>query len=323
MHSVTRCWRRGSALAVRSAGGASKRPPCGCSRRLASAATDQQAELFAVAHEIPPSHIRNFCIISHVDHGKSTLADRLMDMTGAVPSGKSRAQLLDSLEVERSRGITVKAQTVSLFHRDEASGELYLLNLIDTPGHVDFSYEVSRSIAACQGALLLVDCTKGVQVRTAAAAITQRLAGRTAPTHYTRSFLSLSQAQTVANFWLAFEQDLAILPIVNKVDLGHADVQGALAQMATAFDTDADEALQISAKTGLGTARMWQAVLLAPQRTALASRGCPPRGRLLRCCAMHSGRATGPINMRPPPPPSLHRPCASTAQARLRCCHVC
>ena len=103
-----------------------------------------------VDHAIPPSRIRNFCIISHVDHGKSTLADRLMDITGAVPSGKSRAQLLDSLEVERSRGITVKAQTVSLFHRDEASGELYLLNLIDTPGHVDFSYEVSRSIAACQ-----------------------------------------------------------------------------------------------------------------------------------------------------------------------------
>ena len=230
MNSVTRCWRRGTALAARSAG-ASKRPPCGCSRQLASAATDQQAKLFAVAHAIPPSHIRNFCIISHVDHGKSTLADRLMDMTGAVPSGKSRAQLLDSLEVERSRGITVKAQTVSLFHRDEASGELYLLNLIDTPGHVDFSYEVSRSIAACQGALLLVDCTKGVQ------------------------------AQTVANFWLAFEQDLAILPIVNKVDLGHADVQGALAQMATAFDTDADEALCISAKTGLGTAALLPRVL--------------------------------------------------------------
>ena len=116
----------------------------------------------------------------------------------------------------------------------------------------------------------------------------------------------------MANFWLAFEQDLAILPIVNKVDLGHADVQGALAQMATAFDTDADEALQISAKTGLGTARMWQAVLLAPQRTALASRGCPPRGRLLRCCAMHSGRANGPSHMRPLQPPSLHHP-ASTS----------
>ena len=195
------------------------RPPCGCTRRLATTA-EQQAELLAGVEDIPPSRIRNFCIISHVDHGKSTLADRLMDMTGAVPSGQSRAQLLDSLEVERSRGITVKAQTVSLFHRDEESGEQYLLNLIDTPGHVDFSYEVSRSIAACQGALLLVDCTKGVQ------------------------------AQTVANFWLAFEQDLAILPIVNKVDLPHADVPGALEQMATAFDTEADDALCISAKTG-------------------------------------------------------------------------
>ena len=146
-----------------------------------------------------------------------------MDMTGAVPSGKSRAQLLDSLEVERSRGITVKAQTVSLFHRDEATGELYLLNLIDTPGHVDFSYEVSRSIAACQGALLLVDCTKGVQ------------------------------AQTVANFWLAFEQELSILPIVNKVDLPHANVAGALEQMQSAFDLEPADALCISAKTGVGT----------------------------------------------------------------------
>ena len=136
----------------------------------------------------------------------------------------------------------------------------------------------------------------------------------------------------MANFWLAFEQDLAILPIVNKVDLGHADVQGALAQMATAFDTDADEALQISAKTGLGTARMWQAVLLAPQRTALASRGWSPEagscvaarctrdeplGRLI-CVHLHR-----PASTAQPPPACLHRPCASTAQARLRCCHVC
>ena len=163
---------------------------------------------------IPPSRIRNFCIISHVDHGKSTLADRLMGMTGAVPKDQAQAQLLDSLSVERERGITIKAQTVSLMHTDERSGEVhslaldsphvsavrlagattpclplrrcmlllpsrgldtvrtllqvYLLNLIDTPGHVDFSYEVSRSIAACQGALLLVDATKGVQAQTVA-----------------------------------------------------------------------------------------------------------------------------------------------------------
>ena len=200
------------------------RPPLLRARRaLCGTAAELQEEYLGAVTEIQPSHIRNFCVISHVDHGKSTLADRLMDMTGAVPSGKSRAQLLDSLEVERSRGITVKAQTVSLFHRDEATGELYMLNLIDTPGHADFSYEVSRSIAACQGALLLVDCTKGVQ------------------------------AQTVANFWLAFEQELSILPIVNKVDLPHADVEGALEQMAGAFDLEPADALCISAKTGVGT----------------------------------------------------------------------
>ena len=139
-----------------------------------------------MAIEIPTERVRNFCIISHVDHGKSTLADRMLEMTGAARPGEREAQSLDSLAVERSRGITIKAQTVSLLHEDE-EGERWLLNLIDTPGHVDFSYEVSRSLAACQGALLLVDSTKGVQ------------------------------AQTVANFWLAFEQELAIVPVVNKV----------------------------------------------------------------------------------------------------------
>ena len=172
--------------------------------------------------EIPPERIRNFCIIAHVDHGKSTLADKLMGITGAVPAEKAQAQLLDSLSVERERGITIKAQTVSLLHTCERSGDLYLLNLIDTPGHVDFSYEVGRSIAACQGALLLVDCTKGVQ------------------------------AQTVANFFLAFEQDLSITPVVNKVDLPHADVDGALSQMEEVFDLDPTTALPISAKTGQG-----------------------------------------------------------------------
>lgn len=184
---------------------------------------------------IPPERIRNLCIIAHVDHGKSTLADRLMGLTGAVPEGQGRAQLLDSLSVERERGITVKAQTVSLLHTCERSGETYLVNLIDTPGHVDFAYEVSRSMAACQGALLLVDATKGVQ------------------------------AQTVANFFLAFEQELAIVPVVNKVDLPHADVAGALGQLSDAFDIDTDDdaepPLTISAKTGLGCESLLPAVL--------------------------------------------------------------
>ena len=181
-----------------------------------------QAELLAEVPNIPPENIRNFCIVAHVDHGKSTLADRLMGMTGAVPTAQAQAQMLDSLAVERSRGITIKAQTVSLVHQDAETGATYLLNLIDTPGHVDFSYEVSRSIAACQGALLLVDATKGVQ------------------------------AQTMANFFLAFELDLAITPVINKVDLSHADVDGTLAQIRDAFDIDTDGALCVSAKTGVG-----------------------------------------------------------------------
>jgi len=131
----------------------------------------------------------------------------MLETTGAIVAGEALQQSLDSLEVERSRGITIKAQTVSLLHEDE-HGQPWLLNLIDTPGHVDFSYEVSRSLAACQGALLLVDATKGVQ------------------------------AQTVANFWLAFEQGIEIIPVVNKVDLPHADVEGTTAQMAAVFDID-------------------------------------------------------------------------------------
>ena len=140
---------------------------------LATAAAARD-DLARIASTIPPDRVRNFCIISHVDHGKSTLADRLMELTGAT-SSDGQAQLLDSLAVERERGITVKAQTVSLLHAADGDAP-HLVNLIDTPGHVDFSYEVSRSIGACAGAFLLVDATKGVQ------------------------------AQTVANFWLAFEQ---------------------------------------------------------------------------------------------------------------------
>ena len=191
--------------------------------------------MLQLVETIPPERVRNLCIIAHVDHGKSTLADRLMGITGAVPKGKEQAQLLDTLSVERERGITIKAQTVSLLHTCEKSGEVFLINLIDTPGHVDFSYEVSRSMAACQGALLLVDATKGVQ------------------------------AQTVANFFLAFEQELAITPVINKVDLDHADVDGALEQLRDAFDLAVDDesgpALCISAKTGLGCDALLPAII--------------------------------------------------------------
>ncbi|GLI68873.1 hypothetical protein VaNZ11_013419 [Volvox africanus] len=178
----------------------------------------------------PPDRIRNFSIIAHVDHGKSTLADRLMEMTGALGSRTTHhAQYLDKLQVERERGITVKAQTVSLVHQHK--GVPYLLNLIDTPGHVDFSYEVSRSLAACQGALLVVDGGQGIQ------------------------------AQTVANFYLAFEQGMDLIPVVNKIDLPAADPRGCAEQIAAAFDMDPEAVLFTSAKTGQGMEAVLPAVI--------------------------------------------------------------
>lgn len=176
-----------------------------------------------------PKNIRNFSIIAHIDHGKSTLADRLLELTGTISKRHKAEQFLDKLQVEKERGITVKAQTASLFY--EHNGEQYLLNLIDTPGHVDFSYEVSRSLQACKGALLVVDAAQGIQ------------------------------AQTMANFYLAFEQDLSIIPVVNKIDMANADPDRVIAQMEKAFDIDPSQVILTSAKTGVGINELLPAVI--------------------------------------------------------------
>lgn len=171
--------------------------------------------------EITSDHVRNFSIIAHIDHGKSTLADRLLEYTGTLSTrtGENK-QFLDKLQVEKERGITVKAQTASMFY--EYKGQTYLLNLIDTPGHVDFTYEVSRSLYACQGALLLVDASQGVE------------------------------AQTMANFYLAFEQNLKVLPVVNKIDLPTANIEKVTQELHTIFDFDENDAILTSAKSGIG-----------------------------------------------------------------------
>ncbi len=173
--------------------------------------------------------IRNFSIIAHIDHGKSTLADRLLEMAGTISSRQKVAQVLDKLQVERERGITVKAQTASLFY--EYKGKIYLLNLIDTPGHVDFTYEVSRSLYACQGAVLLVDAAQGVQ------------------------------AQTMANFFLAFDQDLTILPAINKIDMANADPERVAKEMDKAFDIQREDILLISAKAGIGIDKLFEQII--------------------------------------------------------------
>ncbi|PGH08791.1 translation factor GUF1, mitochondrial [Helicocarpus griseus UAMH5409] len=177
---------------------------------------------------IPIERFRNFCIVAHVDHGKSTLSDRLLELTGTIQPGANK-QVLDKLDVERERGITVKAQTCTMVYNH--NGEDYLLHLVDTPGHVDFRAEVSRSYASCGGALLLVDASQGVQ------------------------------AQTVANFYLAFAEGLKLVPIINKVDLPSADPERALDQIANTFELDPDSAVLVSAKTGLNVEQLLPTVV--------------------------------------------------------------
>ena len=177
-----------------------------------------------------PQHIRNFSIIAHIDHGKSTLADRFIQFCGGLEAREMQAQVLDSMDIERERGITIKAQTVALNYKAK-SGQVYRLNLIDTPGHVDFSYEVSRSLTACEGALLVVDASQGVQ------------------------------AQTVANCYTASELNLLILPVLNKIDLPQADPERVIKEIEDIIGIDATHALTCSAKTGVGIQEILEAIV--------------------------------------------------------------
>ena len=201
--------------------------------------------------EYHPSKIRNFSIIAHIDHGKSTIADRLLELTHTVAARDMQDQVLDAMDLEKERGITIKAHPVTMYY-NAADGTTYQINLIDTPGHVDFTYEVSRSLSACEGALLVIDAGQGVQ------------------------------AQSLANVHLAMERNLEIVPVINKIDLPSADIDGVKQQIEDAIGLDASDAICCSAKSGIGIDQILERIL-----TEIPAPTVPDDG-FLRCLVFDS-----------------------------------